>query len=248
MTILQDKAALVTGASRGIGRAIAVELARAGAKVAAVFAGNAAAAGETVAEIEALGGTAKAYRCNVAEPAAVTETTTRVLADFGGVDILVNNAGIVRDSLVLNMPDADFDEVLATNLKGAYNTIKALYRPFMKRRWGRIINISSVIGLCGNAGQANYAASKAGLIGLTKSIAKELASRNVTCNAIAPGLIQSDMTSAMPDKAAQGILASIPAGRPGAARDVAALAAFLASDAAGYITGEVIRVDGGLCM
>lgn len=248
MTILQDKTALVTGASRGIGRAIAVELAKAGASVAAVFAGNHAAAEETVAEIQALGGNAKAYQCDVADPAAVTETTTQVLADFGGVDILVNNAGIVRDGLVLNMPDADFDDVIATNLKGAYHTIKALYRQFMKRRSGRIINISSVIGLSGNAGQANYAASKAGLIGLTKSIAKELASRNVTCNAIAPGLIQSDMTNAMPDKAAQGILAAIPAGRPGTAQDVASLAAFLASDAAGYITGEVIRVDGGLCM
>ncbi len=243
---LTGKTALVTGASRGIGRVIAETLAQNGADIAAVYAGNEAAAGETLAKLKKIGVKAKTYRCDVADFTATGKLCEAVLTDFGGVDILVNNAGIVRDGLILQMKEEQFDEVIAVNLKGAFNLIKHLYSQFMKKRSGCILNISSVVGLMGNAGQANYAAAKAGLIGLTKSTARELAGRGVTCNAIAPGFIETEMTGALSEKVREKLIQEIPQKRPGSAGDVAELVAFLASDAARYITGEVIRVDGGL--
>lgn len=246
--MLQGKTALVTGASRGIGRSIALELARQGADIAMVYAGNEEKALATQAEISALGVKANVYRCNVADFDATKELTARVIQEMGGIDILVNNAGIVRDGLVLSMKEADFDQVIDVNLKGAFHMIKHTYSHFMRKRRGRIINITSVIGLSGNAGQANYASAKAGLIGLTKSVAKELAGRGVTCNAIAPGYIATDMTDALSDKVKESMEAVIPMKKAGSPEDVACTAAFLASDAARYITGEVIRVDGGLAM
>ena len=246
--MLSNKVALVTGGSRGIGRAIAEKLAACGADVAILYAGNSAAAEETVAAIRSLGRTAKAYQCDVSSFDASRETVAAVLADFGGVDILVNNAGITRDSLVLSMSEENFDLVLDTNLKGAFHMIKHLYSHMMKKRAGRIINIISVAGVSGNAGQANYASAKAGLIGLTKSVAKELAARGVTCNAIAPGFIETDMTAALSDKVREGAVAAIPMRHMGSPADIASAAAFLAGEGAAYITGQVIQIDGGLCM
>ena len=238
---LNGKTALVTGASRGIGRAIALRLAEDGANVAVIYAGSADKAEAVVNEITALGVNAKAYQCNVADSAAVNETVKAVTNDLGKIDILVNNAGITRDGLMLRMKDEDFDAVLDTNLKGAFNMIRACYSGFIRKKSGRIINISSVSGIMGNAGQANYSASKAGVIGLTKSVARELASRGITCNAVAPGFIQTDMTE-------NPLLNSIPLGRMGKPEDIAAAVAFLASDSAAYITGEVLKVDGGLAI
>lgn len=246
--MLQGKTALITGASRGIGRAVAQKFAANGANVAVVYAGSVEKAEETVKELQTLGVKAAAYRCDVADAAAVEQLVKTVIAAFGGIDILVNNAGIVRDKLVLSMKREEFDEVLDTNLGGCFNTIKACYSHFMKKRAGRIINMSSVVGLMGNAGQANYAAAKAGLIGMTKSVAKELAARGVTCNAIAPGYIETDMTGGLSEKARESMLSLIPARRPGSPEDVANAALFLASDLAAYVTGEVLRVDGGMCM
>ena len=243
---LNGKTALVTGASRGIGRAIALRLAEDGANVAVIYAGSADKAEAVVNEITALGVNAKAYRCNVAESAAVNETVKAVTNDLGKIDILVNNAGITRDGLMLRMKDEDFDAVLDTNLKGAFNMIRACYSGFIRKKSGRIINISSVSGIMGNAGQANYSASKAGVIGLTKSVARELASRGITCNAVAPGFIQTDMTENLGDN--NPLLNSIPLGRMGKPEDIAAAVAFLASDSAAYITGEVLKVDGGLAI
>lgn len=243
---LNGKTALVTGASRGIGRAIALRLAEDGANVAVIYAGSADKAEAVVNEITALGVNAKAYRCNVADSAAVNETVKAVTNDLGKIDILVNNAGITRDGLMLRMKDEDFDAVLDTNLKGAFNMIRACYSGFIRKKSGRIINISSVSGIMGNAGQANYSASKAGVIGLTKSVARELASRGVTCNAVAPGFIQTDMTENLGDN--NPLLNSIPLGRMGKPEDIAAAVAFLASDSAAYITGEVLKVDGGLAI
>lgn len=243
---LNGKTALVTGASRGIGRAIALRLAEDGANVAVIYAGSADKAEAVVDEITALGVNAKAYRCNVADSAAVNETVKAVTNDLGKIDILVNNAGITRDGLVLRMKDEDFDAVLDTNLKGAFNMIRACYSGFIRKKSGRIINISSVSGIMGNAGQANYSASKAGVIGLTKSVARELASRGITCNAVAPGFIQTDMTENLGDN--NPLLNSIPLGRMGKPEDIAAAVAFLASDSAAYITGEVLKVDGGLAI
>lgn len=243
---LNGKTALVTGASRGIGRAIALRLAEDGANVAAIYAGSADKAEAVVNEITALGVNAKAYRCNVADSAAVNETVKAVTNDLGKIDILVNNAGITRDGLMLRMKDEDFDAVLDTNLKGAFNMIRACYSGFIRKKSGRIINISSVSGIMGNAGQANYSASKAGVIGLTKSVARELASRSITCNAVAPGFIQTDMTENLGDN--NPLLNSIPLGRMGKPEDIAAAVAFLASDSAAYITGEVLKVDGGLAI
>lgn len=243
---LNGKTALVTGASRGIGRAIALRLAEDGANVAVIYAGSADKAEAVVNEITALGVNAKAYRCNVADSAAVNETVKAVTNDLGKIDILVNNAGITRDGLMLRMKDEDFDAVLDTNLKGAFNMIRACYSGFIRKKSGRIINISSVSGIMGNAGQANYSASKAGVIGLTKSVARELASRGITCNAVAPGFIQTDMTEKLGDN--NPLLNSIPLGRMGKPEDIAAAVAFLASDSAAYITGEVLKVDGGLAI
>ena len=243
---LNGKTALVTGASRGIGRAIALRLAEDGANVAVIYAGSADKAEAVVNEITALGVNAKAYQCNVADSAAVNETVKAVTNDLGKIDILVNNAGITRDGLMLRMKDEDFDAVLDTNLKGAFNMIRACYSGFIRKKSGRIINISSVSGIMGNAGQANYSASKAGVIGLTKSVARELASRGITCNAVAPGFIQTDMTENLGDN--NPLLNSIPLGRMGKPEDIAEAVAFLASDSAAYITGEVLKVDGGLAI
>ena len=244
--LLQNKTAVITGASRGIGREIALAMAEEGANLAVLYAGNAELA-QTVCEVaERRDVQARPYQCNVADYDACHQTVEQVLSDFGRVDILVNNAGITRDHLTISMTKEDFDDVLDVNLKGAFYMIKQVYRHFMKNKAGRIINISSVAGLMGNAGQANYAASKAGLVGLTKTIAKELAARNVTCNAIAPGFIETDMTAKFSVEILEGAKDQIPMKRFGSARDVANLAVFLASDLAGYLTGTVIQVDGGL--
>jgi len=244
--MLTGKTALITGGSRGIGRAIAEHFARQGAAVALLYAGNEQAAAETLSALTTQGANARAYRGDGAEVDEVKATVEQVLADFGSVDILVNNAGVIRDGLILSMTEQDFDQVLSVSLKGAWNLIKQLYPHMMRRRAGRIINMASVSGLMGNAGQANYAAAKAGLIGLTKTTARELAGRGITCNAIAPGFIDTDMTGALSQKVREGILAAIPMKRMGTPREVAAVAAFLAGEGGAYITGEVIRVDGGL--
>lgn len=246
--MLKGKTALITGASRGIGKAIALEMAQNGVNIALVYAGNELAAKQTCDQVLQLGVQAKIYCCDVSDFNATKQLSEQVINDFGGIDILVNNAGIVRDALVLSMKEEDFDAVIDTNLKGTFNMIKHTYSHFMKKRAGRIINITSVSGLMGNAGQANYAAAKAGVVGLTKTVAKELAGRGVTCNAIAPGFIETDMTGGLSDKVKEGALASIPMKRMGRAEDIAHMAVFLASDGASYITGEVIKVDGGLYM
>ena len=243
---LNGKTALVTGASRGIGRAIALRLAEDGANVAVIYAGSADKAEAVVNEITALGVNAKAYRCNVADSAAVNETVKAVTNDLGKIDILVNNAGITRDGLMLRMKDEDFDKVLAVNLRGAFVCTREAAKIMSKRRKGRIINISSVVGQMGNAGQINYASAKAGLLGLTKSCAKELASRQITVNAVAPGFIETDMTAALNNDVRASYVESIPLKRMGVAQDVAEAAAFLASDKAGYITGQVLAVNGGM--
>lgn len=246
--MLNGKTAVVTGGSRGIGKAIALRLAEDGADIAVVYAGNEAAANETCESIRQLGRKAAAFCCDVSDFAQTEHLVADITAEFGGIDILVNNAGITRDGLILSMTEEDFDRVVDTNLKGAFNMIKHTYRQFMKKRCGRIINITSVSGIMGNAGQANYSSAKAGMIGLTKTAARELAARNVTCNAIAPGFIDTEMTAVLSDKVKDAAVASIPMKRMGSPRDIANLAAFLAGDEAGYITGEVIRIDGGLCM
>lgn len=245
---LKGKAALVTGGSRGIGRAVCLELARRGACVAVNYAGNAAAAEETVESCKAMGVDAFSVQADVADAAACDAMVKEVLSRFGRLDILVNNAGITRDGLMPMLKDADWDAVLDANLKGAFHCMRAAYRPMMKQKYGRVVNLSSIVGLRGNAGQANYAASKAGLIGLTKSMAKELAGRNVTVNAVAPGFIDTDMTAALPEKARESMLASIPMGRVGQGEDVAKAVAFFAGDGAGYVTGQVLCVDGGMAV
>lgn len=244
--MLNEKVALITGASRGIGRAIAQKFAKEGAYIAAIYCGSQQKALELKDEIEKNGGKINIYKCDVSNFAECESTVKKVIEDFGGVDILVNNAGITNDKLVLQMGEDDFDSVIGTNLKGAFNMIKHCYRNFMKKKYGKIINISSVAGLIGNAGQANYSSAKAGIIGLTKTAAKELASRNVCCNAIAPGFIKTDMTEAFQENDA--VKSAIPLKRMGSADEVANLAAFLADDVSDYITGEVIRIDGGLAM
>lgn len=242
------RVALVTGASRGIGRAVACGLAVDGFDLALVYAGNADAAADAVAACEAAGATARAYRCDVSNADEVKATADAVLADFGSVWALVNNAGITRDTLLARMKDEDFARVLEVNLTGAFNMMRALTRPLMRQRGGRIVSMSSVVGLMGNAGQANYAASKAGLIGLTKSVARELAPRGVTVNAVAPGFVRTDMTAALPEQVVERYEGQIPLGRLADPEEVASVVRFLVSDAAAYVTGEVIRVDGGMAM
>ncbi len=246
--MLNGKVAVVTGASRGIGSAIAKRLAADGAQVIINYNGSADKAEQVKQEIEAAGGVALAMQWDVSDAAACDAAFAEIIQTWGRVDILVNNAGITRDGLLMRMSEEDFDRVLDINLKGTFHCIRSVSRQMMKQRSGRIINLSSVVGVNGNAGQANYAASKAGVIGLTKSVAKELASRNVTANAIAPGFIDTDMTQVLNDGQKERIMAQIPAGRFGAPEDIANLAAFLASDNAGYITGQVICVDGGMAI
>ena len=246
--MLSGKVALVTGAGRGIGREIALTLAGYGADVIVNYNGSREKAEEVAAKIEKMGRKAIAVQCSVADYEACGQMITDMLAAFGHIDILVNNAGITRDNLVIKMSAEDFDAVIDTNLKGTFNTIKHMYRPLIKQKAGRIINLSSVSGVLGNAGQANYSASKAGVIGLTKSMARELASRNITVNAVAPGYIDTDMTQAMSDAAKEATLEQIPLKRVGTPRDIAETVAFLASDRASYITGQVISVDGGMAI
>ncbi|WP_276352924.1 3-oxoacyl-[acyl-carrier-protein] reductase [Cohnella caldifontis] len=245
---LTGKAALVTGASRGIGRAIAVALAEAGADVAVNYAGSEAAAAETVKAIEALGRKAVMIKANVGKAAEFEAMVAQALEAFGKLDILVNNAGITRDNLIMRMKEEEFDEVIETNLKGVFNGIKAVTRSMMKQRSGRIINISSVVGALGNPGQANYVASKAGVIGLTKSAAKELASRGITVNAVAPGFIATDMTDKLPPDMKEKLEKDIPLGRVGRPEEIASAVVYLASDASSYMTGQTIHVDGGMYM
>ncbi|MEH7094643.1 3-oxoacyl-[acyl-carrier-protein] reductase [Neobacillus vireti] len=246
--ILAGKFALVTGASRGIGREIALELARQGANVAVNYAGSEAKANEVVDEIKALGRDAFTVKCNVANSEEVTEMVKTTVDRFGRLDILVNNAGITRDNLLMRMKEEEWDDVINTNLKGVFLSTKAVTRQMMKQRVGRIINIASVVGVSGNPGQANYVAAKAGVIGLTKTTAKELASRNITVNAIAPGFITTDMTDQLSDEVKAEMLKQIPLARLGEPKDIAKITAFIASDDSAYITGQTFHVNGGMVM
>jgi 3-oxoacyl-[acyl-carrier protein] reductase len=242
------KIAVVTGASRGIGRAIALELARTGAFVVINYNGSKEKAEEVQAQIAAEGGESIIWQCNVADYKACEDFFAQVIKTYGRVDILVNNAGITKDGLLMRMSEEDFDKVIHVNLKGTFNCIRQVSRQMLKQRSGRIINMASVVGICGNAGQANYAASKAGVIGLTKSAAKELASRGVTVNAIAPGFIETDMTDVLSERVKENTAKTIPMGSFGKPEDIAKAAAFLASDGARYITGQILSVDGGMSM
>lgn len=245
---LNGKVALVTGAGRGIGREIALTLAGYGATVIVNYNGSEEKAGEVVGKIKEAGGKAEAIRCNVAEFDRSKELIDQVIKSYGKLDILVNNAGITRDNLIMKMSEADFDDVIAVNLKGAFNCIRHASRQMLKQRGGRIINISSVSGVMGNAGQANYCASKAGIIGLTKSVARELGSRGITSNCVAPGFIKTEMTDVLSEDVKQSMGEQIPLKRFGETRDIAEAVAFLASDSASYITGQVLQVDGGMAM
>lgn len=242
------RVAFVTGGSRGIGRAIAEGLAADGFDVAIAYAGNAAAAEETLEALGAAGATARAYQCDVSDSAQVNAVAKQVLADFGSVWAVVNDAGVTRDGLFMRMSDEDFDRVLDVNLRGAFHVTRAFSRALMRQKGGRVVNMASVVGIIGNAGQANYAASKAGLIGLTKSCARELAPRGITVNAVAPGFVETAMTAGLTDELRDQYAHQIPLGRMASPEEVAAVVRFLVSDAAGYVTGEVIRVDGGMAM
>lgn len=244
--MLKNKTAFITGASRGIGKAIAIAMAKNGANIVFAYASNRSAAEETCEEIRTFGVEAEAFLCDITDFSQAGEVVKQAIAQFGKIDILVNNAGITRDSLILSMKEQDFDAVINTNLKGAFHMIKHFCGPLMKQREGTIINISSVSGMMGNPGQANYSAAKAGLIGLTKTVAKELAPRGITCNAIAPGFIETDMTAKLSEKTKELAVEAIPLKRMGKPEDIANVAVFLASDQANYITGEIIKVDGGL--
>lgn len=246
--MLTGKIAVVTGASRGIGKEIAKTLAAKGATVVVNYNGSAEKAEETVKEIEALGGKAEALQCNVSDYDKAAEMMAYVVKTYGRVDILVNNAGITRDNLLMKMSEEDFDAVINTNLKGCFNTIRHMSRYFLKQRAGKIINISSVSGILGNAGQANYSASKAGVIGLTKAVARELASRGINVNAVAPGFVETDMTDTLSDSVKENLKSQIPLGKIGHPQDIAKTVAFLASPDADYITGQVLSVDGGMAI
>lgn len=243
-----NKTAVVTGGSRGIGLAIASKLAQGGANIAILCVGDESEGIKAKEELSQYGTKVEQYFCDVSDFEASKQVVDKVIEEFGGIDFLINNAGITRDKLILNMEEKDFDAVIGVNLKGTFNMIKHTYKHFMKKRFGRIVSTSSIVGLNGNAGQANYSASKAGIIGLTKSVAKELAGRGVTANAVAPGYIGTDMTNVLSDKVKDAMKAQIPAKRIGTPDDVANVVAFLCSDEAAYVTGEVIRVDGGLAM
>ena len=243
---LDGRVALVTGGSRGIGRAIALELARAGAQVVFTYVSNPEAAAETEKAIAEAGGRGRAQRCDVADHEALEALVAQVLLEHGRLDIAVNNAGIARDQLILRMKPEDFDAVIATNLRGSWSVCRAALKPMVKQRWGRIINLSSVVAQMGNPGQSNYAASKGGVEALTRSLAREVGSRSITVNAVAPGFIDTDMTRDLPDAAKKALVERIPLGRLGSAEDVARVVRFLCSDAAGYVTGQVIHVNGGL--
>jgi len=244
----EGKTALVTGASRGIGRAIALRLASEGANVVVNYNANTSAANAVANEIEALGRQASVVQADVATPADVERLVQSALEKFSRIDVLVNNAGITRDTLIMRMSEDDWDAVLDTNLKSAFLVTKAVLRPMLRQRSGRIVNIASISGVMGNAGQANYSASKAGLMGLTRSTAREVASRNITCNAVAAGVIDTEIWQGVPEAAIQAMLHMIPAGRKGTPEDIAQAVAFLASDAASYITGQILNVDGGMVM
>lgn len=243
---MKGRAAIVTGGSRGIGRAVCLELAAGGANLIINCAGNLQAAEETAQACRSLGVQAELARGDVGQAEDCRRIAAAAVEAFGRIDILVNNAGITRDNLLMRMGEPDFDQVIQTNLKGCFLMMQAVSRQMMKQRYGRIVNMASVVGLSGNAGQVNYAASKAGVVGMTKSFAKEVASRNITVNAVAPGFIETDMTAAMTEAAVKAAAASIPAGRMGRPEDVAAAAAFLASEKAAYVTGQVLAVDGGM--
>lgn len=246
--MLTGKIALVTGAGRGIGKAIALDLAANHAFVIVNYNGSKDAAEQTVAEIKAAGGDAVAYQCNVSDFESCGNMIGELIKEHKHIDILVNNAGITRDELLMRMKEEDFDAVIATNLKGAFNTIRHMSRYFLKQRAGKIINISSVSGILGNAGQANYSASKAGVIGLTKAVARELAARGINVNAVAPGFVETEMTDVLSDGVKEDLLKQIPLGRVGHTQDIAKAVTFLASPAADYITGQVLSVDGGLAI
>ncbi|HAB61250.1 MAG TPA: beta-ketoacyl-ACP reductase [Lachnospiraceae bacterium] len=246
--MLEGKVALVTGASRGIGRAIAEELASQGAYVIINYSGNEQAASEVLNTITKMGKRASLYRCNVGSYEEVKEMIDTIVKEHKTIDIIVNNAGITRDNLLLKMSEQEFDDVITTNLKGAFNTIKHASRYMLKQRSGKIINISSVSGIIGNAGQTNYSAAKAGIIGMTKAVAKELASRNITVNAVAPGFIQTDMTEALPEAMKEKVSDSIPLKKMGQPEDIAKMVSFLASSQGDYVTGQVFKVDGGIAI
>jgi len=244
----EKRVIVVTGASRGIGRAIALMLTEPGYEIVINYRSGEEAAQQTAVEVQARGGNPNLQQFDISDDGSVKENFKEILKTHGRIDVLVNNAGITRDNLLVLMKASEWDEVIETNLKGAFLCSQAVVKPMMRQKYGRIINLTSVVGTIGNAGQSNYAAAKAGIIGLTRSLARELISRNITVNAVAPGFIETDMTVNMPDKAKQGLLGQIPAGRPGTPEDVAAAVKYLASEAAGYVTGQVIHVNGGMFM